>query len=68
MGLGHRPYSLDSTAGKMPYDPSNLDFYAVIDGDGNLYFIPIAAVAGRTGIYLSAYEKYMVGDVSSLLR
>jgi hypothetical protein len=67
VGIGHRPYSLDKTAGKEPYDPVSLDFFAVINGIGELYLIPIEAVAGRTGIYLNTYSQYKVGDVSSLL-
>ena len=67
VSIGHRPYSLDKSATKMPYDPKALDYFAVINGDGDLYLIPIRVVAGMTGIYLSAYEEYWVGDVSSLL-
>jgi hypothetical protein len=67
VGIGHRPYSLDKTAAKEPYDPVSLDFFAVINGIGELYLIPIEAVAGRTGIYLNTYSQYKVGDVSSLL-
>lgn len=67
VGIGHRPYVLDKTAAKEPYDPDDIDLFAVINGLGELYVIPIEAVAGRTGIYLSAYSAYQVGDVSSLL-
>jgi hypothetical protein len=67
VSIGHRPYSLDKSATKMPYDPKSLDYFAVINGDGDLYLIPIRVVAGMANIYLSAYEEYWVGDVSSLL-
>lgn len=67
VGIGHRPYVLDKSASKEPYDPDDIDLFAIINGVGDLYLIPIEAVAGRTGIYLSAYDHYKVGDVSSLL-
>jgi hypothetical protein len=52
---------------RVPYDPDDIDTFVVITGDGALYLIPIEAVAGYTAIYLSAYEEYRVGDVSSLM-
>lgn len=67
VGIGHRPYSMEKDWGKAPYDPDDLDLFAVINGVGELFLIPIEAVAGLTAIYLSAYEQYRVGDVSSLL-
>ena len=67
VGVGHRPYVSNKSAGKVPYDPANLDLFAIVNGDGEIYLVPIEALAGRTGVYLSAYEQYKVGDVSSLL-
>lgn len=66
-GVGHRPYSGDAPDGKLPYDPATLDLFAIINGEGEVYLVPVEALAGRTGIYLSAYERYRVGDVSSLM-
>ncbi|HEX6287261.1 MAG TPA: hypothetical protein VFZ80_07225 [Acidimicrobiia bacterium] len=66
-GVGHRPYSGDAREGKLPYDPASLDPFAIINGDGEIDLVPVGAIAGRTGIYLSAYERYRVGDVSSLM-
>ncbi len=67
VGIGHRPYVLDKTAAKEPYDPEDIDLFAVVNGVGELYVIPIEAVAGQTGLYLNAYSIYQVGNVSSLL-
>jgi PD-(D/E)XK endonuclease len=67
VSIGHRPYILDKTASKEPYDPETIDCFFIINGAGDLYLIPIEAVAGYTAIYLSAYSDYKVGDVSSLL-
>lgn len=67
VGIGHRPYSLDKSASKDPYDPDSVDLFAILTGDGDLYLIPIEAVAGYTAIYLSAYADYRVGSVASLL-
>jgi hypothetical protein len=65
--IGHRPYSLDKTASKEPYDPDAIDYFFIINATGDVYLIPIEVVAGYTAIYLSAYDDYRVGDDSSLL-
>ena len=51
-----------STTGKKrkPYDPDDIDFFFVIDGDLACYLIPIAAVGGLHAVNLSAYETYRV--------
>lgn len=67
VGVGRRPYSLDKTAGHAPYDPDELDYFFVIDGDAAIYFIPSQAVAGRVSIFIRPYSQYRVGDASSLL-
>lgn len=64
VGIAHRP---NKAGPRVPYDPDSVDLFVVITGDGGLYVIPIEAVAGYTAIYLSAYEDYRVGDVSSLM-
>ncbi len=68
VSVGRRPYSLDKTAGKAPYDPDSIDHFFIVNGAGGLYLIPSAVVAGRLGIVLEAYAPYRVGDASSLLR
>lgn len=67
VGLGRRPYVMDKTAGKIPYDPDSVDYFLVIDGEGTIYVIPSHVVAGRTTIQLDSYAEYRVGDASSLL-
>lgn len=67
VGVGHRPYSLDKTARKEPYDPDGLDFFFVVTGDGGLFVIPSDALAGRTTVCVDSYDGYRVGDASSLM-
>jgi hypothetical protein len=68
VGVGRRPYVLDKSASKMPYDPDSLDLFFIILGDGRIYVIPSLVLAGRTGIHPENYAPYRVGDASSLLR
>ncbi|MCX2929783.1 group I intron-associated PD-(D/E)XK endonuclease [Mycobacterium sp. CVI_P3] len=51
-----------SNTGKVrsTYDPDEVDYFFVIDGDFNFYLIPIAAVGGLTAIQLSAYADYLL--------
>ena len=42
------------------YDPDEIDYFFVIDGDLNFYLIAVAAVGGLTAIHLSAYGDYLV--------
>ncbi len=42
------------------YDPDEVDFFFVIDGDFSFYLIPVAAVGGLMAIQLSAYCDYRV--------
>jgi hypothetical protein len=64
--VGHRPYVQDKSASRIPYDPDDVDYFFLIDGDGALYFIPSTALAGKTTINVGAYSQYRVGDASSL--
>jgi hypothetical protein len=68
VGVGRRPYTLDKSAGKMPYDPESLDLFFIVVGDGSIYLIPSAVLAGRVRIYVESYAPYRVGDASSLLQ
>lgn len=67
VGVGRRPYILDKSAGKMPYDPDALDLFFIVDGDGGIYLIPSKVLAGRVSIYVDSYATYKVGDASGLL-
>jgi len=66
--IGRRPYVLDKSAGKMPYDPDSIDLFFIVLGDGSIYVIPSSVVAGRVRIYAHTYVPYRVGDASGLLR
>lgn len=68
VGIGRRPYVLDKSAGKMPYDPESIDLFFIVLGDGGIYVIPSSVLAGRVGISAEGYAPYRVGDASSLLR
>jgi hypothetical protein len=68
VGIGRRPYVLDKTASKMPYDPESIDLFFIVLGDGSIYVIPSDVLAGRTSISADSYTPYRVGDASSLLR
>jgi hypothetical protein len=68
VGIGRRPYVLDKSATKMPYDPDDIDLFFIVLGDGSLYVVPSSVLAGRTSIYADTYAPYRVGDASSLLR
>jgi hypothetical protein len=65
VGVGRRPYVLDKSAGKVPYDPDLIDFFFIIDGVGRIYLIPSRVLAVR--VYVDTYAGYRVGDASSLL-
>ncbi|WP_405064665.1 group I intron-associated PD-(D/E)XK endonuclease [Kribbella sp. NBC_01505] len=68
VGIGRRPYTLDKTASKMPYDPDTIDLFFILLGDGSIYLIPSLVVAGRISISAESYLPYRVGDASSLLQ
>jgi hypothetical protein len=68
VGIGRRPYVLDKSAGKMPYDPDTIDLFFIVLGDGGIYVIPSSVLAGRVSISAESYTSYRVGDASSLLR
>lgn len=68
VGIGRRPYVLDKSASKMPYDPDSIDLFFIVLGDGGIYVIPSAVLAGRVSISAESYTAYRVGDASSLLR
>lgn len=65
--IGRRPYALDKTAGRAPYDPDDLDLFFIVDGAGGLYLLPSQVIAGRLEVVIDNYAEYRVGDVSSLL-
>lgn len=65
--VGRRPHSAGNRALREPYDPEVIDYFFVVDGDLNMYLIPSRVIAGRVGILLRAYTKYIVGNAGGLL-
>ncbi|MFD0559820.1 hypothetical protein FB566_0472 [Stackebrandtia endophytica] len=51
----------------VPYDPDEVDLLFIVDGDGWMYLIELAAVAGKTVLSLNAYRRYRCGNVGALL-
>lgn len=42
------------------YTPEDVDLFAILDGDGQMYVIPIEDVTGMTALSLRRYAKYRV--------
>jgi hypothetical protein len=51
----------------VPYDPELIDLFFIVDGDLSLYLIPSKVIAGRVGLLLRTYEKYIVGNAAGLM-
>lgn len=66
--VGRRPYVMDKSAAKIPYDPDAIDLFFILDSGGRIFVIPSRVVAGRVSVTLDSYAEYRVGDASSLLR
>lgn len=65
--VGHRPYTTNDLGPLSPYDPDEIDFFFIVDGDMALYLIPMPVIAGRVDVLLSAYREYIVGNAGGLL-
>ena len=65
--VGRRPYSAGNRKGLVPYDPELIDWFFIVDGDLAMYLIPSRAIAGRVGILLRTYTRYIVGNASGLM-
>ncbi|WP_139983540.1 group I intron-associated PD-(D/E)XK endonuclease [Nocardioides litoris] len=53
--------TISSTPGpRRVYDPEDIDWFFVIDGDLRHYLVPVAAVGGMHELTLNAYERYVV--------
>jgi hypothetical protein len=65
--VGRRPYSAGNLAPLMPYDPKVIDYFFIVDGDLYMYLIPSHVIAGRVGLGLRTYKRYIVGNASGLL-
>jgi hypothetical protein len=68
VGVGHHPDTHSKKGQLLAYSPDEIDLFFIIDGDMTMYLIPSRAIAGRVGILLRTYRKYIVGDARGLLR
>jgi len=67
VGVGHHPDTHSKKGRRLAYDPDEIDLFFIIDGDMTMYLIPSRAIAGRVGILLRTYAKYIVGNAYGLL-
>lgn len=68
VGVGRHPDTHAKKGGhRVAYDPDVIDLFFIIDGDLTMYLIPSRAIAGRLGLTLRTYRKYVVGNASGLL-
>lgn len=65
--IGRRPYVMDKSAGKIPYDPDLLDYFFIVSGDGGIYLFPSRVLAGQIAVYPDSYPAHKMGDLASLL-
>ena len=67
VAVGRRSYSVGNRARRIPYDPESIDWFFIVDGDMTIYIIPSRIIAGRVGILLHTYRKYIVGNAAGLM-
>jgi hypothetical protein len=65
--VGRRPYSIGNNARLVPYDPELIDLFFIVDGDLSMYLIPSKVIAGRVGLLLRTYARYIVGSAAGLI-
>jgi PD-(D/E)XK endonuclease len=66
--VGRRPYSVGNRARLVPYDPDEVDFFFIVDGDLTMYLIPSRVIAGRVGILLGNYSEFIVGSAAFFMQ
>ena len=67
VGVGHHPDTHSKKKGYvLAYSPDEIDMFFIVDGDMTIYLIPSRAIAGRVGILLRTYRKYIVGNAQGL--
>ena len=52
-------------SGRVPYSREEVDCFGVVDGDGQVYLIPVEVVEGQQGLRLRHYERYRLAGGSS---
>jgi hypothetical protein len=66
--VGHHPDTHSKNQRHvLAYSPDEIDLFFIVDGDMTMYLIPSRAIAGRVGILLRTYRKYIVGNARGLL-
>jgi hypothetical protein len=65
--VGRRPYSAGNRERLLPYDPELIDWFFIVDGELAMYLIPSNVIAGRVGILLRTYTRYIVGNSAGLM-
>ncbi|MFF0311159.1 group I intron-associated PD-(D/E)XK endonuclease [Streptosporangium sp. NPDC004379] len=51
----------------MPYTSEEIDMFFIVDGDLDLYLIPVEATRGSIALNLKKYEKYKMGTAAGLM-
>jgi len=67
VNVARRPYSAQNLGPRMPYDPRVIDYFFIVDGEYNIYLIPSRVIAGRVGLVLRRYKKFIVGNAAGTL-
>jgi hypothetical protein len=66
--VGRRPYSVGDRGRLVPYDPDQVDFFFIVDGDLTMYLIPSRVIAGRVGILPGNYSEFIVGSAAFFMQ
>lgn len=66
-GLRRSVYDPSGHGGHRPsrYSPAEIDYFACVDGDRQIYLIPIAEVAARSLITLRKYDRFRLQSTES---
>jgi hypothetical protein len=67
VSIARRPYAKGNNGPLVPYDPEEIDFFFIMDGDLTMYVIPSCAVGGYRTLLLRSYARYIVGSASGFI-
>lgn len=62
-GRAWKVYVSTTSGGRRSYEPSEVDEFFIIDGDGSCFRIPVDVVAGKKALSLAAHERFQVWTV-----
>jgi PD-(D/E)XK endonuclease len=57
----------DTAVPSIPYSPDEVDLFFIIDGDLEVYVIPLDATTGRVSISLHMFSECRVGSAAGLM-